>query len=141
MSDKFTAALKAFADKTKAAMNDVAIQSAIDVCSAVPPRTPIDTGLARNSFVSQINSPATEGPNPADAPFPRNGQWSIDGVKAVAPQLPGNVLYFTSNLDYIRKLEYGTIRLRPGNTPGMIRLSVVEWQMYVRKNIERVKGK
>ena len=132
----FTNAFKKFETKSNKTLEKICLDSILEISTRIIPRTPIDTGLARNSFVATVDTPTIISPNPADGPFPFQGTWSVMSAAETAPKSIGNVYYFTSVLEYIRGLEYGASKQAPN---GMVRLTALEWQQVVKKHAAKNK--
>ena len=84
-------------------------------------KTPVDTGLARNSWFTGINSIPTEVGETAK----RGGKDSRERMKSELAdiKIEGQTIYLVNNLPYIQKLEFGASDQAP---QGMVRLSIQE---------------
>lgn len=86
--------------KYKKQLESVARKSAIELGARIKDGTPIDTGKAR-------------------------GSWSDNG-----PLVIGKLYKYSSNLSYIRPLEYGHSAQAPH---GMVRINTIKWDSIVSK--------
>lgn len=125
MSGKFSAQIKAFADKTRIKTDTVLRKVTFDLMTEIVRRTPVDTGMARNNyFVSYDRSASVE------TGTSKTGAASIErAAQFTATLKAGGVCYITNNLPYIMKiLEYGTSDQMAAG--GLSRI-VARWQAIV----------
>lgn len=90
-------------------------------------RTPVDTGRARSSWVATTGEPSkTEFGEQED--YPSDAALINLGIKEANKNVD-DVFYFTSNLPYIRRLEYDP-KLQKGYSTqapsGMVRVTIEE---------------
>ena len=103
----------------------------VDLWNNIVMRTPVDTGRARASWNVAVGSP-----DPSVPPELEEGETYAD------PTLPGlansldadQMIYITSNLDYIQALEDGHSKQSPPN--NMVKMAVVEEVARLQLNIE-----
>jgi len=75
---------------------------ALDVHGNLVEATPVDTGHARINWTPTVAAPARgeiEGADPGSA---------VDPVVALGPASPGDVMFITNNVPYIRRLNEGS---------------------------------
>jgi hypothetical protein len=87
---------------------------AIDLNTKVVDKTPRDTGAAKNRWALALKTPdQTEyGPD-------LSGAGSIArAIKGIAAFVPGDTIFVTNNLPYIRMLEYGLYGKPEGTANG-----------------------
>lgn len=122
-------AVKKFAEKIDLNLALTVERLVLDIFNRITERTPVDTGRARQSWqigVGSINTyvpgslGASKGTNKGAASPPENPKaifptdLNIDGTE---------IVYITSSLPYIEKLENGSSTQAPA---GMVRLSIAE---------------
>ena len=115
----FTAQLEAFAKKTNQRIDTVVNKTCFELSNSIVKKTPVDTGMARNNWMPSINT-ITDGGN----------------IPSMANKAYGNIYYFTNNLPYIRRLEYGWSKQAPN---GMVRLTLQEFKRVIKKAINESK--
>ncbi len=76
--------------------------------------TPVDEGRARNSWFFSALKPSSGGQRSNN----RGGLASIRSVNEMPKSIFGKKLFFTNNLPYINKLEYGGYPNPPKNVTG-----------------------
>jgi hypothetical protein len=116
------------AKKQKTTLDRVTRQATFQLFNAVQLRSPVDTGRFRGNWQT------TQG-NPAEGTLDRTDSGgSLAQAEALkALRIPaGDVVYFTNNLPYARRLEYGWSRQAPA---GMVRLSVNEFAAAVKAQL------
>jgi len=98
---KFNREALAKADKDRRAI-------IIKLFTSVIRDTPVDTGRARNNWLTSIKAPAAGTPNPPS-------KSAADALSAAAGPLGklGDDAYLTNNVEYIGYLEYGTPKMAP----------------------------
>jgi hypothetical protein len=75
---------------------------ALDVHGNLVEATPVDTGHARINWTPTVAAPARgeiEGADPSSA---------VDPVVALGPASPGDIMFITNNVPYIRRLNEGS---------------------------------
>lgn len=92
--------LSVLMDRYKKKMEKVASESVLDLGTRIKEGTPKDTGRARQS-------------------------WSDNG-----PLVVGKLYQYSSNLVYMRRLEYGHSAQAPA---GMVRINTIKWPQIVDK--------
>jgi hypothetical protein len=112
--DRFAAKSLENADKSRRAV-------CLKLFSSVIKDTPVDTGRARNSWLTSVGTPATGTTNPNN----KAGADALAGISGSLGKLTDTV-YLTNNVEYIGHLEYGTTKMAPF--------------AMVRRNIERIKA-
>jgi len=143
----FSLDLSAFAKHANGNMEKVVSKTFFDLTSAITKDIPVDTGRARNSFFPAINKFSTEVPNDSD----KSGSKSIARVSSELNHYRlGGMLTFTSNLPYIKTLEYGLFV--PKNSAkvvggfsakapkGFVGLNIIRFQKFVDKNAKALNG-
>lgn len=76
--------------------------------------TPVDEGRARNSWFFSALKPSSGGQRSNN----KSGLSSIRSLNEMSKSIFGKKLYFTNNLPYINKLEYGGYPNPPKNPTG-----------------------
>lgn len=122
MTGSFEAQLRAFEHKTIEKMGRAARKIILDAFSGVIMMTPVDSGRARGSWQSAIGSV----PSGTVEALDPDGNTVIATVAGVVDGMqPGDVIYMTSNLPYMPRLEEGYSQQAPA---GMVRLVVQRYQ-------------
>ncbi len=115
------------AEKAKLDLDTVVKKATIELFSAVVRRSPVDTGRFRANWnVSQGTPDAIS----TDSVDQNRAENEIEKVLSFAI---GGKYYLTNGLPYAARLENGYSDQAPA---GMIRLSVTEYDTYVRKAIK-----
>lgn len=121
---------KAFAEILKRAgdkADQVVRKVSLDVGKAIISRSPVDTGRFRGNWNYSTVSINTGTSSGAD----KTGASAIGKIQAgLSSWKPGETIYITNALPYAQRLENGWSQQAPA---GMVRLTVVEFQQYVRK--------
>lgn len=98
-----------------------------EVGTAIIKETPVDTGRARGNWQASVNSAAS-------------GELSRTSEGAAIVQLSqeasaaiGNTFFFTNNVPYIRRLEYGYSDQAP---QGMVRRNLQNFNRLLAKNLK-----
>lgn len=120
--------LEQLARKANASVDRVGRQATFQLFNAVQLRSPVDTGRFRGNWQVTSGAPAPGVRNTTD---PTGAIASTEAAKALSIPV-GGVVYFTNNLPYARRLEYGYSRQAPA---GMVRLSVREFDAAVKAAI------
>ena len=93
--------------------------------------SPVRDGIFKGSWMSAYGAPEASPDNNIDP----TGASAIGRLKAKLDVLKGGtVFYFTSNLPYAERLEYGWSEQAPA---GMVRVSVASWQSIVEDEIRK----
>lgn len=129
---KFTDKVNAFAARARRAQLEVFKQAVLEVGERVIDTTPRLTGRAQGSWETAVGAPAA-GPAPDRDPEAAKAELRA----AVAELKPGDVVFITSSLFYIRMLEYGTSRNGPR---GMVGLTAQDWSAIVAEAVSKVRG-
>jgi len=112
---QFNVDLDKFAQKLGILKATVYQRMALEIWNGITKRCPVDTGRARSSFNLAIGAP-----DPTVPPPGKYGEPSQPNVTVI----DGNeVVFITSNLDYIEPLENGHSQQAPG---GMVFIAVNE---------------
>lgn len=123
---QFEVDLDKFAQKVGMLKATVYQRMALEIWDGITLRTPVDTGRARSSFNLAIGTP--------DPSVPPKGDYGIPGKPDVSGIDGEQVVWITSNLDYIEPLENGHSQKAPG---GMVFISVNDAvskiQLYLQK--------
>lgn len=124
---KFNADLDAFSKKIGVQLEVVLKKVALTIFESIVKRTPVDTGVARASWVIGVNAFA----QPADIHLTKGEKLSpeqateISMARSTSIQVPNpfSFIMISNYLPYIMRLEYGWSRQAPA---GMVRLAVEE---------------
>lgn len=122
---KWSIPLERLAAKQKASVDTVARKATFALFNAVQQRSPVDTGRFRGNWQATQGAPAVGTTNATD---PNGSKAQGEALKALSFPA-GDTVYFTNNLPYARRLEYGYSRQAPA---GMVRLSVREFSAAVK---------
>lgn len=144
---KFANAVKNWADKTGADIDDIVYITLTDLSVRVIQLTPVGNpsewktdyppkgytgGQAKGNWFASIGQPSSKVDNNIRA---KNSSKPINRDQSVREQAVGEVYYLTNNLPYIRRLEYeGWSRQAPS---GMVRITVAEFDRRLDKAIKR----
>jgi hypothetical protein len=125
-----------FAKLTNSSLDETGRAIALDLFGSIQEDTPADTGRARGSWQTTIGSPANGDPKREFS------QAQSELKQRVAQFKMGSVIYLTSNLVYIGKLEFGTYGTGPGATSKTTRdgFSIQAPYGMVRKNAARIQS-
>lgn len=98
-----------------------------EVGTAIIKETPVDTGRARGNWQSSVNSAA-------GSEISRTSQGAaIAELSQEANAAIGNVFFFTNNVPYIRRLEYGYWSKQAPE--GMVRRNLQNFNRLLVKNL------
>lgn len=128
----FAAVLKRAGDKSELFVKALAINTA----NGLVLKSPVDTGRFRGNWQFGVGAP-----NPStDSPADKSGQATLGRITLdiQSKQLAGAKFYMTNNLPYAKRLEYGWSKQSP---QGMVRLTLMEVDRYVRDAAAKVRGK
>lgn len=132
-----------FAEKAGNNASLVVKKVATDISSRIVFRTPVDEGRARGNWFVTFGSPSSEVSSREDksglstqAPLPAmvSAFESLNG-KTIYSWKSGDI-WISNNLPYIQRLETGWSKQSPA---GMVRVTVREFQGYVRKAVGELK--
>jgi len=98
-----------------------------EVGTAIIKETPVDTGRARGNWQASVND-ASGGELSRTSEGAAIAQLSQEASAAV-----GNTFFFTNNLPYIRRLEYGYSEQAP---QGMVRRNLQNFNRLLAKNLK-----
>jgi hypothetical protein len=98
-----------------------------EVGTAIIKQTPFDTGRARGNWQASVNG-ASGGELSRTSEGAAIAQLSQEASAAV-----GNTFFFTNNLPYIRRLEYGYSKKAPD---GMVRKNLQHFNRLLAKNLK-----
>ena len=98
-----------------------------EVGTAIIKETPVDTGRARGNWQASVNG-ASGGELSRTSEGAAIAQLSQEASAAV-----GNTFFFTNNLPYIRRLEYGYSEQAP---QGMVRRNLQNFTRLLAKNLK-----
>jgi len=99
--------------------------------------TPVDEGRARNSWFFSALKPSSGGQRSNN----KGGISSIRSINEMPKSILGKRLFFTNNLPYINKLEYGGYPNPPKNVTGKTSggFSLQAPQGWVRKELKKMR--
>lgn len=123
---QFNADLAAFAKKLELTKAIVYQRVTMELWNGITTRTPVDTGRARSSWNLGIGKPNGSVPQKGFALSLPPNTSAITGEE---------VVYITSNLDYIEPLENGHSKQAPG---GMVLLTVAETVARIQLIMEKM---
>ena len=144
MNKKFTVDISRWVAAAKGKVDDVVRKVLYDVSTAIIMRTPVDTGRLRGNWQFGVDSiPSGETGNVS----PPNFSAQIGAATA------GHTYYIVNNLPYAAVIEYGQYPNPPkggsGKTSGgystqapqgMVRITVVEYEKYLREAVIKVRA-
>jgi hypothetical protein len=135
MAGNFAADLSRMVERAKGRVDLVVRKVTLDVFNAVIMKTPVDTGRARANWTASTGSYSSA----VSAGFDKSGQFSMAQVSSVVGKTKaGGISFLSNSLPYISILEYGRASGKPGSIQapnGMVRITVQEFQDYVRKAV------
>lgn len=94
----------------------------IDAFARIVSETPVDTGRARGNWFFTVGSPSSKVDEGAKSPSTEYSKVPKDFFK--------QPIFFTNNLPYIRRLEYGWSDLAP---KGMVRVNLKKLRKFIKK--------
>lgn len=98
-----------------------------EVGTAIIKETPVDTGRARGNWQASVNYAA-------GAELIRTSEGAaITQLSQSASAAIGNTFFFTNNVPYIRRLEYGYSEQAP---QGMVRRNLQNFNRLLAKNLK-----
>lgn len=102
MAADFSDTVRRWAKKAELA-TETAMQAAfIEVSQGTVQDTPVLDGYLRANWRCSVSAPAVGAVVAADP----SGTATVTAIQQFAPQIGGNVVFFTNNSPYARKIEY-----------------------------------
>lgn len=121
----FAVQISRFGKTTLDRIDKVRRASALELFRLIIVETPVDTGILRNNWRTQVNTPNVGTKDTGD---PTGGQ-ALAEASANLGRLQDTV-FFTNNLPYAERIEFdGWSRFKA--PAGMVRKSVVRWDQIV----------
>lgn len=121
----FSAQLDAFTREYQERARLIVRRSWLQLVREVVLSTPVDTGRARGSWAAGFGSPTLAG-GAADP----SGGFTVDRLSERFLLFGAGLWWLSSNLPYIRRLEYGWSKQAPA---GMVRIAALRYA----QNIDR----
>ena len=121
----FGSDMRRYAEKQKRHLDEVVLESLVDLSASVIVKTPVATGVLANSW-----RPTTAAPSSSSLPFANSNSQA----KAVEDRLKftldrHGVFYLVNNQHYARDIEYLG---RSAKAPqGMLRVSIENYQQFI----------
>lgn len=140
---RFQADLEAFSKLIDVELGQVVRKVAIDLHDAIVRRTPVDQGRARNSWGMTLDIPKQPSLDDLEPSPIYTGDSQGQQAKATQAVLealktdPYRVVWITSNLIYIVRLENGHSQQAPA---GMFAVSVAEAELEIEREVARRSG-
>jgi hypothetical protein len=104
----FSGEVERFANKSLVEADQDRRAIILKLFSSVIKDTPVDSGRARNNWLTSVGSPASGSPNANN----KSGSDATNGIKGNLGKLT-DAVYLTNNVEYIGHLEYGTPKFSP----------------------------
>lgn len=121
----FEAQVRKFGKTTLDRIDKVRRASALELFRLIIEETPVDNGVLRNNWRTQVNSPNVSEKDSADP----SGAQALAEAAANLGRLQDTV-FFTNNLPYAERIEYdGWSRFKA--PAGMVRKNVAKWDQIV----------
>lgn len=121
----FEAQVRKFGKTTLDRIDKVRRASALELFRLIIEETPVDKGVLRNNWRTQVNSPNVSEKESADP----SGAQALAEAAANLGRLQDTV-FFTNNLPYAERIEYdGWSRFKA--PAGMVRKNVAKWDQIV----------
>lgn len=119
---QFALNLSGMVEKKKLEVSKAVRTVMLDLFTRTVMKTPVDTGMLRNSWWPGVGTMPTNGEGGVSA----TGAESIARIQSVIGQVEmnGEKVYLMNNLPYARAIEYGHSKVKAPQ--GMVRLSVQE---------------
>lgn len=124
---RFSIPLDQLAQKIGADLETVARKATLQLFTAVVNRTPVDTGRFRANWNVTAGAPSFAFTDSTD-----KARAGAEASKALNLDV-GGVTYMSNGLPYALRLENGWSKQAPA---GMVRLSAMEFDQYVRKAVQ-----
>ncbi len=151
----FEVDLQAFAKKLDLAPKIVVIRITLDLFRRITKRTPVDTGRARASWDVKVGAPSEYVPPESKGSVAGTGKTrlgtglagnklgtgalsggSTKDIGAEVANIDGTqVVFITSNLDYMQYLEEGSSKQAPS---GMVLLSIAELEVEIESILDQL---
>ena len=120
--------IRRYAELQKQRIEDVIVETLVNLTATVVIKTPVDTGQARANW-----QPTTDVPANGTIRNVRMGGIDLNVAEDVARDSVNGVYFLVNNLPYIRRLEYeGWSEQAPR---GMVRVSIEEFQQFLNDAI------
>lgn len=130
----FAESLAAFAESTKAVIDEVFRSVVIEIGTSVVVLSPVDTGRFKGNWQLTIDQPSLQSLDRYD----KAGHETIAELVAQANQLEaGQVAYIVNNLVYGIPLEYGHSDQAPA---GMVQITLARFQQIVEEAIRNTQA-
>ncbi|WP_244998609.1 HK97 gp10 family phage protein [Pseudomonas viridiflava] len=130
----FAESLAAFAENTKAVIDEVFRSVVIEIGTSVVILSPVDTGRFKGNWQLTIDQPSLQSLDRYD----KAGHETIAELVAQANQLEaGQVAYIVNNLVYGIPLEYGHSDQAPA---GMVQITLARFQQIVEEAIRNTQA-
>lgn len=130
------------ADKLDEEASNAAVQTALTIVGSLAYDTPVDTSKAISNWQVSVGSPVS-GDRPAFYPgelgstYGASAAATLDAARAaLAAKKPGQTIYISNLLPYIRKLNAGSSKQHPG---AFVEAAVLRGREYLR-NRRRKRG-
>lgn len=109
---------------------------AINAATGLVLKSPVDTGRFRANWQFGVASPDASVSDRSD----KTGQETLGKISTeiLSANVTGGKFYITNNLPYAKRLEYGWSKQAPS---GMVRLTLMELESYVRDAAAKVRGR
>lgn len=121
----FEAQVRKFGRTTLDRIDRVRRASSLELFRLIIEETPVDRGVLRNNWRTQVNSPNVSKKDSADP----SGAQALAEATANLGRLQDTV-FFTNNLPYAERIEYdGWSRFKA--PAGMVRKNVARWDQIV----------
>lgn len=128
----FAAVLKRAGEKQELFLKKLGIEFAKRAIE----KSPVDEGTFRGNWQFGVGAPD---PKIDSEPDKKSGKTLLRITMQIqASSLLGQKYYITNNLPYAKRLEYGWSKQTPS---GMVRVTLMELESYVRKAAAEVRGK
>lgn len=124
--------IRAFADKTGDTIEQVHRNVSFKLFRAIVYATPVDTGLARGSWIPSAGAPVLGG-TALDAPATVEAR--IQSV--VESATTDDILFLSNNVEYIIPLEYGWSQRQAPE--GMVRINVARFQSMINEAVREAR--
>lgn len=126
----FASDIRRYADKQKRNLDEVVMESLIDLSASVIIKTPVDEGILANSWKPSTNAPAqgvaTNG----------NNEGQMREVEEIVAASVGETYYLVNNQPYAKDIEFfGHSDKAP---QGMLRVSIENYQRFIDNAISQL---
>lgn len=121
----FAAQVRKFGSSTLERIDKVRRASALELFRLIIEETPVDKGVLRNNWRTQVNSP---NPTSKDGADPSGAQALAEAASNLGKLQ--DTVFFTNNLPYAERIEFdGWSRFKA--PAGMVRKNVARWDEIV----------